>query len=281
MYNEIEKKAIPQEGELYKLVNVYGKFFELRYGYYEEKDREAFGGTPVPIYPNLHKEPQYMEQGLPILTRMQRPCRFYDGKMETDADCDMCKHFERCEKFFGVCRCRINQIGHHLLDVLAERLGCTRQELKKPENRERILKELNEGEFDRLTAADIQDVAKYIAPPMKVLLYGTEADEQMLREWEDGENYFSEILCHDTFEKYVKALQNGSFDVIVCMADGDDGVEALKAAHDLCREIPLMWFPTTIEQVAASFKYGCSFANLQKQMNLVSLTFGIDCCREK
>ena len=35
-----QQKTVPKEGDLYKVVNTYGRTFELRYGYYGECDRK-------------------------------------------------------------------------------------------------------------------------------------------------------------------------------------------------------------------------------------------------
>lgn len=92
-----------QEGELYKIVNIKGKIFELRYGYYEEIDRAS--GEPDVIYPDLIREPQYTEDGLPIVTLMQDACRHFIGNKNDESDCSQCAYFERCEDLFGICRC--------------------------------------------------------------------------------------------------------------------------------------------------------------------------------
>ena len=102
-------KPLPQEGELYKTVNVEGVMIELRYGYYEDCDRENPLVEPMPIYPDFIKEPQYAENGAPIITMMQDACEQYTGKKKPDVDCGMCKHFQRKEELFGICTCPENQ----------------------------------------------------------------------------------------------------------------------------------------------------------------------------
>ena len=56
----------PREGDLYRRVELFGKVFDLRYGYYEEKDRR---GPPDIIYPNFIKEPVYTQDGIPFTIR--------------------------------------------------------------------------------------------------------------------------------------------------------------------------------------------------------------------
>lgn len=277
-----ENEAVRTEGELYKSVNVYGKIFDLYYGYYEDIDREGPLAEPMPIHPDLKKNPQYTDDGFPIVTKMQNACVFYDGVSEQDVTCGLCNHLEGCEELFGVCRCRANQKGTHLISVLTDRLGLqSALELKKPEYRERILEEIKSGDIKYINTDEMRELLLYIAPPLKVLLYGTSEDKELLTECQYEETYFSEIQAFESLEDYTKALDDSSFDIIVCMKDRQRGVEGLKAAYEKCPDKPLMWFPETAEEAAASYRYGCVFAQLKGQMNFADLTFGIKNCRRK
>ena len=91
-----------KEGELYKIVNIKGKIFELRYGYYEEIDRSH--SEPDVIYPDLTAEPQYTPDGQRIVTQMQDACIYFKGKKDSESDCSQCAHFERDKDLFGICR---------------------------------------------------------------------------------------------------------------------------------------------------------------------------------
>jgi len=95
-----------REGELYKTVELHGKRFSLYYGYYEDCDRQNPLCAPIPIYPDLLREPQYTAEGERIVTMMQDGCEHYDGGRGRDNSCGDCKHFERCEELFGICRCK-------------------------------------------------------------------------------------------------------------------------------------------------------------------------------
>lgn len=96
----------PREGELYRRVTVFGRVFELRYGYYDDKDRT---GAPDIIYPDFLKEPIYKSSGEPFVTMMQDACEHYEGGSRTeDTLCSECKHFERAEEWFGICNCPKN-----------------------------------------------------------------------------------------------------------------------------------------------------------------------------
>lgn len=94
----------PKEGELYKTVTVFGKRFELRYGYYEEGDRRW--GEPDVLYPDFLKEPLYTDRGEPFVTALQDACESYKGEARTvDSTCAECEYFKRGEELFGLCKC--------------------------------------------------------------------------------------------------------------------------------------------------------------------------------
>ena len=93
----------PREGDVYAVVEVFGKIFELRYGYYDDRDRT---GPPDVIYPDLLKDPVYTEDGCPLVTMMQDACPHYKGSAgrPDDAICGECRCFVRGEEWFGLCR---------------------------------------------------------------------------------------------------------------------------------------------------------------------------------
>ena len=108
LQNDIEtKESAKKEGELFRSVTTYGKTFELRYGYYGEKDRENPLCEPVPIYPDFVREPIYTDEGKPFVTMMQDACENYKGsaRRSPDTTCAECRYFERGEEWFGVCKC--------------------------------------------------------------------------------------------------------------------------------------------------------------------------------
>ena len=99
------------EGELYKRVELYGRTFDLYYGYYDECDRINPLCEPIVIYPDFSKEPLYTDGGEPIVTMMQDACHLYDGeeKKTPNTTCADCKYFQRGEEWFGVCLCKENK----------------------------------------------------------------------------------------------------------------------------------------------------------------------------
>ena len=100
-----------KEGELYKVVTTFGKTFELRYGYYEECDRQSSLCEPIVIYPDFTKEPVYTDEGIPFVTMMQDACENYEGstKRTVDTSCAECNYFKRGEEYFGICLCESNR----------------------------------------------------------------------------------------------------------------------------------------------------------------------------
>ncbi|MBO7274183.1 MAG: hypothetical protein J6V22_04950 [Clostridia bacterium] len=105
----MKQSAEPREGDLYREVEVFGKVFDLRYGYYEEKDRR---GPPDIIYPNFIKEPVYTQDGKPFVTMMQDACQYYSGDIDSGGDsiCGDCKYFKHGEEWLGVCTCSKKQL---------------------------------------------------------------------------------------------------------------------------------------------------------------------------
>ena len=100
-----------KEGDLYGVVTTFGKSFELRYGYYEECDRQNPLCEPIPIYPDFLRTPLYTEDGKPFVTMMQDACPYYKGdvKWVEDTTCGECKYFLRGKEWFGLCRCSKNK----------------------------------------------------------------------------------------------------------------------------------------------------------------------------
>ena len=105
-----QQKTVPKEGDLYKVVNTYGRTFELRYGYYGECDRKY---DPDVIYPDFIKEPVYTDDGTPFVTMVQDACSYFKGEKKRTADstCDECKYFKHGDDWFGICTCPKNKLA--------------------------------------------------------------------------------------------------------------------------------------------------------------------------
>ena len=97
-----------KEGELYKVLTVYGRSFELRYGYYGDCDRKY---EPNVIYPDFLEKPVYTDNGEPFVTILQDTCNSYKGEAERTADttCVECMYFHLGEDWIGICTCPKNK----------------------------------------------------------------------------------------------------------------------------------------------------------------------------
>lgn len=102
-----------KEGDLYRVVTTFGKTFELRYGYYDEKDRQSDLCEPAVLYPDFAEHPTFTEQGEPFVTLMQDACDHYKGSASRTPDtvCADCKYLARGEEWFGICTCPSNRKG--------------------------------------------------------------------------------------------------------------------------------------------------------------------------
>ena len=96
------------EGTLYKQLNIRGKFFEIRYGYYEDRDRNNPAIDPMPIYPDFLQQPQFTQGGFPFVTKMQDACPHYRGEASLCKECAECAFFHPEEDLIGICTCEEN-----------------------------------------------------------------------------------------------------------------------------------------------------------------------------
>ena len=60
-----------KEGSLYKSIDLHGTKFEIKYGYYDDKDRYSKYSELIPIFPDFIKNPIYTSKGQPFVTHMQ------------------------------------------------------------------------------------------------------------------------------------------------------------------------------------------------------------------
>jgi len=89
-----------KDGDLYKIITLFDKVFEIRYGYYEDYERES--GEPIPIYPDFKSNPEYTDEGLPFVTQMQELCEHGESSF-ADGCCADCRHYRDGEDLIGVC----------------------------------------------------------------------------------------------------------------------------------------------------------------------------------
>lgn len=100
---------LPKEGDLFKIIHIHGKTFEIRYGFYEECDRHNKYAEPMEIYPDFIKEPQYTADGVPFVTAIQNPCDSFVGNKDENTTCDECSFYKHCEELIGICTCPMNK----------------------------------------------------------------------------------------------------------------------------------------------------------------------------
>ena len=104
-----QRPNVPKEGDLFKVIELYGATFEIRYGFYEECDRNNKYAEPMEIYPDFIKNPQHTSDGTPFVTAMQNPCALFKGKKDEDSTCDDCAFYQHCEEMLGICACPKNK----------------------------------------------------------------------------------------------------------------------------------------------------------------------------
>jgi len=95
-----------REGDVFDTVSLDGKTFEIRYGYYEDYERES--GEPIPIYPDLKNDPIYGESGKRIVTFIQESCESFESRCDEcldETDCGFCKHYRETHPgiLLGIC----------------------------------------------------------------------------------------------------------------------------------------------------------------------------------
>ena len=79
-----QNSLAPKEGDLFKKIDLDGKSFEIRYGFYEECDRHTPMAEPVAIYPDFIINPLYTGDGAPFVTQMQEPCENFTGERHSE-----------------------------------------------------------------------------------------------------------------------------------------------------------------------------------------------------
>lgn len=98
-----------REGDLYESVKVEDMQFDILYGYYEDFERES--GEPVPIYPDLEKNPTFTKDDYRIVTQIQSPCKYFAKRNKRCGSdwCRSCRYYEDEYKSIGICLCTENK----------------------------------------------------------------------------------------------------------------------------------------------------------------------------
>ena len=100
----------PREGEIYKVLTVQNKIFEIRYGYYDENERDRV--EPLPIFPDLKANPVFTSDGKRIVTAIQDPCKRYNPKNEKRSEkwCGDCIYYLNAVDEISICGCTEKQL---------------------------------------------------------------------------------------------------------------------------------------------------------------------------
>ena len=106
-----KQPTLPKEGDLYKIIHLYGKTFEIRYGFYEERDRLGRYAEPIEIYPDFIQSPEYTDEGIPFITAIQTPCQHFSGNRDPNSTCEECAYYQHREELLGICTCPHNIKG--------------------------------------------------------------------------------------------------------------------------------------------------------------------------
>ncbi len=102
---------LPKEGELYKIYEVGGYTFEIRYGYYAESERGRV--EPLPIFPDFRKTPVYTEDGYPLAALIHSACRYYKSEnLKPENYCGDCIHYSEPKLEIAICKCKKRCISH-------------------------------------------------------------------------------------------------------------------------------------------------------------------------
>ena len=101
-------RKIPKEGDLFKIIELHGKRFEIRYGFYEEKDRHIWLAEPIPCYPDFILQPQHTDEGYPFVTAIQDVCSHFTGQQDANSTCGDCAAYQHGDELLGICTCPQN-----------------------------------------------------------------------------------------------------------------------------------------------------------------------------
>ena len=104
-----EEKKI-KAGDLYKVITVAGREFEIRYMDCGDFDPES-KGTFMPSFPYFDEEPEYTDDGYPFTNRFNDDCEHYrSDEPLSNRPCEDCIYFQDAVEDIGVCRCTARKL---------------------------------------------------------------------------------------------------------------------------------------------------------------------------
>lgn len=108
-------------GDLYKVITVAGKSFEIRYMDCGEFDPDQKGEV-MPEFPFFDEHPEYTDDRYPFTNSLNDSCEHYRTEDATpDNSCYDCIYFKDAVEDIGVCRCtarRLRGVGKPLTGKL-------------------------------------------------------------------------------------------------------------------------------------------------------------------
>lgn len=104
-----QNMTLPKEGDLYKRYVVDDHTFEIRYGFYIEEERGRV--EPLPVFPDLVKDPVYTAAGEPVTALVQVPCGHYAPRQAERSEgwCGDCIHYDGGKEEMGRCLCPLRR----------------------------------------------------------------------------------------------------------------------------------------------------------------------------
>lgn len=100
----------PKEGDLFKTIFLEGVSFDIRYGFYEDRDRHTQFAEPMPLYPDFTRSPVYTPEGVPFVTAIQDICKHFIGKQDINSVCGDCAAYRHGDELIGTCSCPNNKL---------------------------------------------------------------------------------------------------------------------------------------------------------------------------
>ena len=116
---------------------------------------------------------------------------------------------------------------------------------------------------------------------MKLVLYGAEADQQeLLRQLSrlPGCCYRRmQTTAYSDYDSFIAALAQSPPSCVVVAMDGAAGMEAVIAARDVLRSVPVIWFSNDSGFGVQSYRLGCAYFH-QKPVSQEVLSTAIAKC---
>lgn len=110
-------------GDLYKVITVAGREFEIRYMDMGEVDPESKGQC-IPDFPFFDEQPEYTDDRYPFTNTLNDCCEYYRTNDATPENtCRDCIYFKDAVEEIGVCRCtarRLRGVGKPITGKLMQ-----------------------------------------------------------------------------------------------------------------------------------------------------------------